>query len=439
MKQELEDKKFEDQVAENLKSISPDDTLKKFRDNLEGMHLSVPLVMWLLTGLKRNKTAEFNNWLGDKGELKSNDGAKISYTMPPEHSRRTEELKRKLNLAQNANTLYPKTILVSYISIFDHFLFDLIKVFVALRPEVLNCNDKQISISNLENFSSISEAKDFFINQEIEDVLRKSHSYHIEWIDKTFKVEIKKFLSCWNTFVEITERRNLFVHTNGIISQQYLNVCRDNKIDISNLVIGQELHVSRQYLNEAFDCLLEVGIALVQVIWRKIKPDDLESADASLINVTYDLIKDKEYTLAKKILEVTQKHQTKFSSEQNKLTSLINLAQTYYHLSETKSCNDLLDKVDWSACQFKYKLCAHVLKEDFSTACEMMKKIGNDGEIKDFEYIEWPIFTKFRNTEEFSTTYKDVFEKDPPVFKNQTTIQNEEPIEILIQSNLNSR
>jgi hypothetical protein len=72
---------------------------------------------------------------------------------------------------------------------------------------------------------SIEEAKLQLVDKEVEVVLRASHTEQFEWFEKNLSVKLRSGLEIWPTFIELTERRNLFAHGDGVVTQQYLSVC----------------------------------------------------------------------------------------------------------------------------------------------------------------------------------------------------------------------
>lgn len=418
-----------------LEESPPHQITERLRENLESMHNAVHLLMSVLRYKNRQASKNFNESLNKYG-VKMEEGE--IYRISPEHVRDIAELKRKLSLSKKSIELLPRTILVSFISIYDTFLFELIKEFIKIQPNALNCENKQIVFSEILKYPSIQEAKDRILEQEIELSLRESHAKQIQWISKIFNIEIRKFLTCWPQFIEVTERRNLYVHADGIINSQYIQICKEHGVDVSNLKIGETLEVNENYLKQALDCLLEVGIVSVQAIWRKIDPSNLNLCDTSLIRITYHLINQKEYHIAKSLLTTTQTHKTKFFSENHRLIMLINLAQIYYHLEENTECLNIINNEDWSASDLKFKLCVEVLKEDYEEAVKYMKKMGNNGDMDSIDYIQWPIFTKFRLNPKFKTAYKEIFGKEPVSHETLDTLNSESPAEISIPSQLAS-
>jgi hypothetical protein len=137
--------------------------------------------------------------------------------------RRLEGRYQKARLAQQ---LVPRTFLVSLVSQFDAFLGRLIKQLFNMKPEALDSSASTLTFSQLTRFGSIENATEYIIDKEIESVLRKSHAEQFDWLENKFGLTLRAGLDVWPTFVEVTERRNLFVHSNGIVSHQYLEVCR---------------------------------------------------------------------------------------------------------------------------------------------------------------------------------------------------------------------
>ena len=89
--------------------------------------------------------------------------------------------------------------------------------------------------------------------------------------------DVRKGLESWPEFIEVTERRNLFVHAGGVVSSQYIKVCKDNEVDLGDISIGKEIRVSRKYFENAFNVIYEIGFkintcAMEKILPRTIKP-----------------------------------------------------------------------------------------------------------------------------------------------------------------------
>jgi hypothetical protein len=263
------------------------------------------------------------------------------------------------------------------------------------------------------SFGSLDIAREYLIEKEIETILRGSHDDQFTWMENRFSLPLRKDLSIWPTFVEMTERRHLFVHCDGTISSQYLSVCGKHNVNMeTKLAVGQQLGVNKIYFEQSVDCILEIGVKLGHVLWRKLQPDDLEQADLALHLTTYDFLMDERYALAKALLHFAANSLKKHSSEEVRRMQVINLAIAHYYLGEKQEAHNILDSHDWSACTDKFKLAVMVLHNNFKDAEKMMQKIGKKGEVKREDYSTWPLFRDFRKSKEFLRTYRKLFGKE---------------------------
>ena len=224
-------------------------------------------------------------------------------------------------------------------------------------------------------------------------------------------MKLREGLEQWPDFVELTERRNLFVHARGIVSRQYLDVCRRHRVrGREEMKLGKKLHVTPEYFANAHGCVLEVGVMLGQVLWRKMFPDYLLDADKHLNRVCYELLEEGRYDLAATLLDFAACTLKKFGSEEYRRMMVVNRAQAYKWLEEGEKCKSIMQSEDWSASQDSFKLADSVLKDDLEATTQMMRRIGATDEVVTKEsYRHWPLFREIRKQEEFRKTYEKIF------------------------------
>lgn len=315
-----------------------------------------------------------------------------------------------INRMNVADKLIMQGFIISLISQYDTFLGKLIRALFLIKPETLNVSEKNISFAHLTEFRTLDDAREYIMGKEIEGVLRESHIEQFNWLENKFGLELRKGLTIWPVFVEITERRNLFTHTGGIVSDQYLNVCQKHGVEFAEGVkLGTELDVSIGYFQLAYECIFEISVKLVHVLWRKVAPQDIENADSNLIGITYDLLIKEQYKLASVILDFATDTLKKHSTESSKRTLIINKAQAYKWIGDDEKAKKIVNSTDWSASSDKYKLAVAVLLDDFNTADDLVRRIGPHGEVTLFDYREWPLFKEYRKSEEFLKVFEEVF------------------------------
>ncbi|RDI50349.1 hypothetical protein [Flavobacterium glaciei] len=320
------------------------------------------------------------------------------------------KLNEKVDTTNLAYSLLPINFVVSFVSQYDAYLGGLIRVMFLNKPEFLNNSEKNIMFSELLKFNSIEEAQEFVVEKEVESVLRESHIKQFKWLENKLGIPLRKDLLSFSDFIEITERRNLFVHCNGAISRQYIENCKENGVKgIDELKIDDLLDAKPAYFSKCYMTLFEIGVKLGHVIWRKLKPEENNEADGHLNEVCYELLINGHYKLAINLLtfatETLKKH-----TQEMVCVFTINKALAYYLSNKKQDCIKVIDKHDWSATNDKFKLAIEILKENYPESLEIMRSIGNKNEHLNAEaYLDWPLFNEIRKTAEFKQTYKEIF------------------------------
>lgn len=381
---------------------------------LVALHEVIPYQMTMATIVAQQSAKRHKKFLDDNAEKLEEDSGTTSYKLDFKIFGRSSRLGRRSDRAKTVLDLLPRNFVVSFVSEYDSFLGQLITQILRFKPEIIDSKDKSISLSDLVSLGSIEAARDKIFAKEVESILRSSHAEQFSWMERVFDIPLTKGLESWPRFIELTERRNLFVHCDGIVSEQYLNVCGKHKVDVDPEVIaGKKLQAEKNYLKQSYEVLYEIGIKLSQVLWRKLSPSDLERAESSLSHFTYELLIEENYKLAKNLLDFACCTLKKWGSEGSRLVYVVNRALAYKFAGDNDTCQKILNSEDWSACGDNYKLCVAVLKDDFEKAKALMLRIGSGGSVTEVDYAEWPCFKEFRSSDEFISTFTEVFGSAP--------------------------
>jgi hypothetical protein len=384
--------------------------VNRFVERIESMRVTLPIMVRVISDANQQAQDGFKNFLLKKGiEGKEKEG-KITYLVSPEDLTVFRKLEKEQKSAELASSFVPTTFLIALISQYDAYIGRLIRVLFLIKSELLSSSERQMTFSDIIKFESVNDAKDFIIEKEIETVLRKSHSEQIQWLEKKLAMPFTKELEIWPDFIEVTERRNLFVHADGVVSTQYRNVCKMHGVkSLDDAENCKKLSVSLSYFEKSCNCIFEMGVKIAHVIWRKLQPEDRKNADENLNELCGNLILFTNYQLAIILLNFATDTLPKYSSEQISLLFKINKAQALKWNNQEKECRDELNAVDWSAKGLKFKLAKLVLEENYEEAVSTMRSIGKQGEVTATDYKTRPIFQKFRQTDFFLTAFEDVF------------------------------
>ncbi len=178
----------------------------------------------------------------------SREGENTFIMVSPENHNRWKKLRRRFEHFEHAKSLLPRSLHVTLVSQYDAYLGRLLRYIFLNKPEILNGSERKLTFEQLTQFSAIEEVREYVIEKEIESILRTSHIDQFRWMEKTFNLTLTKDLNSWPAYIELTERRNLFVHTDGVVSSQYLTVCKQNKCTIDESIAeGTSLGVPQKY------------------------------------------------------------------------------------------------------------------------------------------------------------------------------------------------
>lgn len=375
--------------------------------------LSMTLAM-SFESLSRHHTAaheEYDAFVEKYAVTTERDGKRYMRIRSHEYCHDYGLLRRQLDRLHAASDVVPKSFLVALVSQYDAFLGALFRELVLLKPELLRASGCTLTFSQLAEFSSIDAARDFVLEREIEALLRKSHTDQFKYLEEKYDIELHKDLPEWPIFVELTERRNLFVHADGYVSNQYIANCRQHGVHLDDgIKPGVRLTVNPEYFRLAYTTIYELAVKLSQVLWRKVAPNEAEGADDSLADITFDLLCDSRYEVAKILLNFADTTLKKrHANERFRLMFLVNRALIHYLTGDKQECVRILEVQDWSAASDPYKLAHAVLLEEYDEAAAIMRRIGNSQYPHKGDYLHWPLFEDFRKTAQFSDAFRQVF------------------------------
>lgn len=290
--------------------------------------------------------------------------------------RRTERL-RRTQLPQ----VLESSLFLGIFSAFDVFTGDLLRAIYTKKPDLFKGIKREVPFSDILQYSSLQELQTKVLEDEIETFRRKSYVEQFEFLERTFGLSLTKFQE-WSAFVEFGQRRNLFTHCGGAISQQYLDICKANGVGIDNsLKAGDKVQLGGKYLIPCTEVMMEVGLMLGQTLWRKILPDEYELANKHLNDVLYQSLLLEHWNRAIIFGHFAQSEMIrKTSSDIDRKVATVNLAIALKFSGKNDDSLRLLSETDWSSALPELKLANAVLHDEFEAAAKIMLMIGKRGE-----------------------------------------------------------
>jgi hypothetical protein len=174
-------------------------------------------------------------------------------------------------------------------------------------------------------------------------------------------------------------------------------------------VIGQKLRVTPKYYDKAVETVLEFGCKLVQVIWRKLKPDEITLAERRLNDISYKLIVRRQYKLASRILEFGLVEMKKHGIDSTRKMMVVNYANTEKLSGNMTQAIKILDAEDWSACTDNYHICVSAVKNDIDEVIKLMKRVVDMKLVKKEDFRDWPVFISAREDARFAAEFEVIF------------------------------
>ena len=337
-----------------------------------------------------------------------------------------EYVKANVNKIEKAEKLFEKQLVVTLVSRFDEFLGNVLKLVLGQNPEWVISADKTISYKELIALKSIDKAIQGIILKEVEDLLRDSHEKQIQYIDDKLKIGIAQNFSKLNEFLEVAERRNLFVHTGGVISSQYLEKCKGFGVTVSDN-LGDSLGSNGEYFNRAFLVYFEIGLRIGQAAYRRVFNNEIAIADQALNNLAIKFMNLGEYSLSEIITDFDLAIPDKLRSTDTEFLYFAKINRAISQKFQGKDFEKGLSVDPWQVFHPKYSLSIHVLRDEYSEAAKLMmsdeikSSIGREG------FRAWPVFKLFRETEEFKASYKMIYgEEYVPDLEKDSELKEEQ-------------
>jgi len=302
--------------------------------------------------------------------------------------------------------VFPNIFLMGLVSQYDAYFGSLIRQLSSVKPHIILDSKRQFSAHEVFSYTDVDTFRSAVLEKEIDAVLRSSHEDQFEWLENKSKVALTKDLAVWPRFIEICERRNLFAHANGVVSEQYLLKCRSVEYEI-DYKLGDQLKADANYLYEAAKVFLEIGVKLCQVLWRTSdKSDEAQRlANKSLGDIGYELIYHEQYDLAISLLEFGFSNPMRHPDSTNKSMMLVNLANAYKLSGDQQKANELLDTVDWGPYKIHFQLCVAAVRSDLEVVAELVPSVPED-EIRPQDFFDWPVFRPLKSEASFLEALK---------------------------------
>lgn len=304
----------------------------------------------------------------------------------------------KLEASKKQRDILYSGSLMLLVTYFESTIAKIIKTDLQKHPKRLSLDTKTVSYKMLEMSNSIEDVRDLLIEDEVMAMMYKSVSDWIEYFRKNIKLKLEYATNALPELIEIIARRNIIVHNEGIVNNQYMNIV--SKEYISNVKIGDFLSVDKQYILNAINLVESICMSIILEIW--ISESDKDNKEiGKILAIIYDeyLIFEK-WENAKVLYEVCLKSNKLQLADE--LICKINRWQCYKWSDRFNEIEKEVEDLDVTACQPRYKLGVLALLEKYE---DFFAYYDEQDDLKEDELREWPLFREVRNSEIYIQRY----------------------------------
>jgi len=295
--------------------------------------------------------------------------------------------------------------LITMFSFYELLIADLIKTHYAINPKALPRPEEQkISLADLRgiNPDGLEEIEKYFIAKEADNVLRDNSRKQLQYFKDKLKVQVSISDYLKDAFWELSQRRNLIVHNDGIVDELYLSSVDKSYIRTLGLEKGMRLNVTPEYILHAYDTLLELGGTITQLCWRRWLKSDTEKADRSLSESIFTLLEKGRYTPVKNLAKFAA--EIKLSSPSD-LIILVNRAIAERETQDSKGLEKSLRKIAGFPSSMERDIALSLLDGDQEKAYELLIVAKEEGKIQRFSF-RWPLFIPVQNEPRFISLFE---------------------------------
>ncbi len=309
-----------------------------------------------------------------------------------------------------------KSSLISLLSTVEWFFSQVLHFYYDKYPDSAGIKKKTLNLENLKTFGDVKDAEKFLIDQKIEEIFRGGFESWLSILKDEIKIKSRLAFKEKEKLIEIYQRRNLLVHNGGIVNSIYLTkVAKEHRKDAK---IGDELEVTKEYLEDSI-CKIHLVFTLISSeIWKKIEKKS-ETREEILNDIVYSNLLADRWDIAGGISESI------FNDEDNasahRTVAKLNFWLCQKRQGKYDSVKNEVESADFSDKSLKFQMGLWGLREDKPHFFNNLEDAIKSNELSIESLLEFPILKEMRQTKEFED-----FRQNSETFKEMIDIEEKE-------------
>ncbi|NUV78159.1 hypothetical protein [Streptomyces fungicidicus] len=295
--------------------------------------------------------------------------------------------------AGSKDALLRKSLLVSAISTFEVLFAQVARTIYSVNTSSLNDSEHSFTLQELADFGTLDDAREYLIEKRVSTLLRESIDGWEKWLKRSCGgVSMESFPVFWPLIRESFARRNLLVHTGGVVNQLYLSVVAKLSIpDSANIRAGVRLDVDEDYLDWVLQELLALGHILICTVGAKLYKKEGELFSQAAVFASRDFSLWRANHASKAVCNYA------LSSQLSRKDEMMMRVRRWLSIKETEGLEGIRTEIegwDTSGLGLPISHCKAVLLDDLNRSQEMVEKLINQGDLSRFEVAVDPLYKK---------------------------------------------
>ena len=301
----------------------------------------------------------------------------------------------------------PKFTISHLIQIYDIFYTSFISEILFDYRGLSGLCDNPLTLEYHKEAKNLEDIKRNYIKIKLEELMRDTHGKQIEWIDKKLKTKIKEEFPLFNTFILVTEVRNIIVHNDGIINNIFKSKLKKYGIDISTYKLNTKFELNPKKMAQFFECIISLIIYLYVALCSKLFAKENELFMVINNDIVYKFLSEGKYRYVQLITDCILNGKLKIPNGIKDILS-INLAIAYKK-SNIETYITIVNNINSEG--EDVKLAKAILLGDYDNAVKIFNSLKPDDMLYRGSF-EWPLFDDFRKSKVFKEAFKEKFNQD---------------------------
>ena len=290
--------------------------------------------------------------------------------------------------------LVRRSLLINSVSAFELLFEGLARAVLNVNKAALNDSGQTFTLKDLLNFSSIEDARTEIIDRRLASLLYEGLDGWDAWLGKVAGgVQMQKLPLDWPRTKEVFARRNIAVHANCVVSDQYLKYLHPGYSPIP--VKGERLQVDDDYLHQSLSHLVTLGVMLSAAVWKQLYPRAHDSLGNWLSKVQIDLL---SQSIWQPVINASQFSRGLNLARSTETRIYINGLVARKELGGLDSVRDEVERWDVSGLSVRFEHAKNVLLEN-GRSISQVRKLLKSGDINLYEIATNPLYRHMSSEE----------------------------------------